>query len=346
LLKCVHSSALSLTSRAALVVVFSAMAASWKPSLKLRSFYPPSKPAAQQCEKTPVQIASNSDEQHPAEGVKTGRVWRSGRRYLTPLGTEVDSSDQGLEVSEDEKLESPGSHSYSRDQLLFVKQCMINRYGVGKPAAERFMCVPMQVGDGPPNCRLSKGLALDTTDTQSHSTDKNDADSTSTKMPMVEGAVGSQCLLRASAPEFVPRDILQINDGSPCFKFSKRLSTESVCSTTDTQSDTTDEHDAASSSFESPIMEGGLQSTLRACAPEFVPRDMLWKAAQGTVIVSNPTSSPVVPGQILSSTPAYGAGFSPLRNVLDAKSAHSSSLTSIGPLKSLMDCDSFHGAAH
>lgn len=290
----------------------SAMDASWKPSLKLRSFYPPSKHAAQHCEKKPVQpLASRTDGEQPPEAVKTGRVWRSRREPLTPLGSVLDSLHQSLEVTQDEKTQSPAcvSLSYNRDQLLFVKQCMLDRNSLGKPAAGRLMCLPMEVSDISPNCTFKEGFALDRIDTQCSMTGKHDAGSTSTKKLVVEGAVGLQCVLRADAPEFIPHDRMQINDDSPNFKLSKRCSTESVCSTTDTQSDTTDEHDAASSSCDLLCVEG-LQSTLRASAPEFVPRDMLWKAAQGTVIVSNPTSSSSLPGQILSSTPAYGAGFS------------------------------------
>jgi len=53
----------------------------------------------------------------------------------------------------------------------------------------------------------------------------------------------------------------------------KKPSTDSVCSTTDTNSDVSDEHDGATSSTEiSTFLEWpGLQSDLRASAPEFIP---------------------------------------------------------------------------
>jgi len=50
-------------------------------------------------------------------------------------------------------------------------------------------------------------------------------------------------------------------------------STNSTCSSTDTQSDISDEHDTVSTSFEVHFIDAppGLERTLRASAPEFVP---------------------------------------------------------------------------
>lgn len=63
-------------------------------------------------------------------------------------------------------------------------------------------------------------------------------------------------------------------ESSPSVNRLKKLSTESMCSTIDTLSDTSEEPDAASSSSADLAMVGappGLQGTLRMDAPEFVP---------------------------------------------------------------------------
>lgn len=58
---------------------------------------------------------------------------------------------------------------------------------------------------------------------------------------------------------------------------AKKLPAASACSTTDTLSDVSDDHDASSSMAESPHVgapTGMQQSRLRANAPEFLPHDM------------------------------------------------------------------------
>lgn len=67
-------------------------------------------------------------------------------------------------------------------------------------------------------------------------------------------------------------------EASPSVGRSQKLSTESLCSTIDTLSDTSEEPDAASSSSADLVSIGappGLQGMLRVNAPEFVP-STLW----------------------------------------------------------------------
>lgn len=97
-------------------------------------------------------------------------------------------------------------------------------------------------------------------------------------------------------------------------KPSKKLSTNSVCSTNDALSETSEDHDASSSVGELPLVEGlaGGQGTLRASAPEFVPH----AAASVPDLMEN------VSPQILSSTPVSPWGWASGSNISDAGFFH------------------------
>lgn len=96
---------------------------------------------------------------------------------------------------------------------------------------------------------------------------------------------------------------VRVSDAEPSGKPSKKLSTDSECSTTDTLSDTSEEHDVTLSLTESPVV--ALPVTLRASAPEFVPH-----VSTSAPCLEQHVNAPI-PQQVLSSTPVWRAAIAP-----------------------------------
>lgn len=290
------------------------MDASWKPSIKPRSFYPPCKLGAQEGERNSafinnkLQMESWEHGQHSPEVVRNGRIWRSRKETSTTPGTEMDSLSQSFEVGTANAADIDNSHV--REELLFVRQRMIDVGGLGMPGAGLIKCISVEAVDSMPDGKVSKSPSTDAIDKQSNAGNKHEE---ADLVPLAEGPVSSAGILRASAPEFIPQNLKQSTGGSSYLHMSKRPSTDSVCSTADAQSDTTDEQDAASSSVDLfPFEEAaGTHGTLRASAPEFVPHDMLHsESSQENRIVSTPNFRPDGCCQVLSSTPVCGTGIS------------------------------------
>lgn len=230
----------------------------------------------------------------------------------------MNSLSQSLEVGTAHAADVDNSHV--REDLLFVRQQMIDAGGLGMPGAGHIKCISAQAVDSMPNGKVSKSPSTDTIDKQSNASDKHEE---ADILPLVGGPVSAWGILHASAPEFIPQNLKQSTGGSPYLNISKRPSTDSVCSTTDAQSDTTDEQDAASSSVDLfPFEEAaGAHGPLRASAPEFVPHDMLHsESRQGNCIVSTPIFQPDGCCQVLSSTPVCGTGISLPLNLTGAGS--------------------------
>lgn len=125
----------------------------------------------------------------------------------------------------------------------------------------------------------------------------------------------------------------QGDDGLSRAKPSKRPSTDSVCSTVDTLSDTSDDHDANSRSMEVTCgdVPADISSTLRANAPEFVPH-----VAASTPSLVQDLDSPSL-CELWSSTPVCSGedsllclplwGESPCCNNMDPTFLHSGDVT-------------------
>jgi hypothetical protein len=92
----------------------------------------------------------------------------------------------------------------------------------------------------------------------------------------------------------------------------KKPSSDSVCSTTDASSDDSDEHDGATSSTEiSTFLEWpGIQSDLRASAPEFIPYQARQETRENDFLLEPPPafhSESVCSGLYLSDSSIIGS---------------------------------------
>jgi len=122
-------------------------------------------------------------------------------------------------------------------------------------------------------------------------------------------------------------------------KFLAKTSTNSVCSTVDSRSDTTDDHDAVSSLTDMSLTDAAPETlgNLRANAPEFVPSDKVLAESGHTSCLSSTfgTSLQAANNQIFSSTPVSTSGLS---RALETGSSQNSFLHGPAWWDCSMDC--------